>query len=142
VLWYIRNGEIIRVGNKSQGWAAVMIDMPIGFASVEDATGVLREAAATLADDPEYAADLIEPPNVLGVEQVTVDGAVLRVMVKTTSEAQWRIGRELRRRLAEALERAGITSQLSTARLLLRPGVPEANGDPTNPADPGVAGAT
>ena len=42
VLWYIRNGEIIRVGNKSQGWAMVVIDIPIGFVSVEEATAVLR----------------------------------------------------------------------------------------------------
>ena len=46
VLWYIRNGEIIRVGNKSQGWALVVVDLPIGFASTEEATAVLRTAAA------------------------------------------------------------------------------------------------
>ena len=34
VLWYIRNGEIVRVGNRSQGWALVVVDVPIGFASV------------------------------------------------------------------------------------------------------------
>ena len=78
----------------------------------------------------------------LGVEHVTVDGTVLRVTVKTTSEAQWRVGRELRRRLAEALERAGITSQLGNGRLLLRPAAPT---DPTTVGDPqerGVAGPT
>ncbi|GAA1801979.1 mechanosensitive ion channel [Luedemannella flava] len=148
VLWYIRNGEIIRVGNKSQGWAVVVVDTPIGFAGVEEATGVLRTAATSLADDPEYAADLIDAPEVLGVEQITVDGTVLRVTAKTTSEAQWRVGRELRRRLTEALERAGITSQLSAARLLLRPGSPgeATNGtdtaNPTDPQHPGVGGAT
>ena len=52
VLWYIRNGEIIRVGNKSQGWAMVVIDMPIGFAGAEEATAVLRTAAAAVARGP------------------------------------------------------------------------------------------
>ena len=42
VLWYIRNGEIVRVGNRSQGWALVVVDVPVGFAGVEEATGVLR----------------------------------------------------------------------------------------------------
>ena len=148
VLWYIRNGEIVRVGNKSQGWAVVVVDMPIGFAGVEEATAVLRAAANSLAEDPEYAENLIEAPDVLGVEQITVDGAVLRVSAKTTSEAQWRIGRELRRRLTEALERAGITSQLGAARLQLRPATPgegtagTETSSPTDGSHPGVAGAT
>jgi small conductance mechanosensitive channel len=123
VLWYIRNGEIVRVGNKSQGWAMVMVDVPIGFASVDHAVEVLRSAGAGMADDPAWAEDLIEPPDVLGVEQITVDGAVVRTTVKTSSEAQWRVGRELRRRLTEALTSAGITSQISNSRLYLRPAV-------------------
>ena len=45
VLWYIRNGEIVRVGNKSQGWSLVVIDIPIGFVSAEEAVAVLRRAA-------------------------------------------------------------------------------------------------
>src|SRR5919112_692989 len=44
VLWYIRNGEIVRVGNKSQGWAMVMVDMPIGFVNSEHAIAVLKSA--------------------------------------------------------------------------------------------------
>ena len=42
VLWYIRNGEIVRVGNRSQGWALVVVDVPVGFAGVEEATAVLQ----------------------------------------------------------------------------------------------------
>ena len=92
VLWYIRNGEIIRVGNKSQGWALVVVDVPVGFGGVEEATAVLRSAATALAEDPEYAPDLLEAPEVLGVEQITVDGAVVRTIVKTASDKQWRAG--------------------------------------------------
>jgi small conductance mechanosensitive channel len=138
VLWYIRNGEIVKVGNKSQGWAMVVVDVPIGYASVDRAVEVLREAAAGLAEDPELAEDLIDPPDVLGVEQLTVDGAVLRTTVKTASDAQWRIGRELRRRLTEALAEAGLAGQIPTSRLYLRPG---ASGDPAG-ADPGPGGPT
>jgi small-conductance mechanosensitive channel len=123
VLWYIRNGEIVRVGNKSQGWAIVIVDVPIGFASVDHAVEVLRDAATGMSEDPAWEEELIEPPDVLGVEQITVDGAVVRTTVKTPSEAQWRIGRELRRRLTEALTAAGISSQISNSRLYLRPAV-------------------
>jgi small-conductance mechanosensitive channel len=125
VLWYIRNGEIIRVGNKSQGWAMLMIDMPIGFADTEQATQVLREAAATVYADAELAEHFVEPPEVLGVETVTVEGAVIRTIAKTTADGQYVVGRELRRRLTEALAAAGITAQLAAARMVPRPATPE-----------------
>lgn len=117
VLWYIRNGEIVRVGNKSQGWALVVVDLPIGFAGTEEATAVLRTAAASVAVDPELAPEIVEPPEVLGVEQMTVEGAVIRTVVKTTADGQFAVGRELRRRLAEALENSGITAKIAAARL-------------------------
>ncbi|MGC5020609.1 mechanosensitive ion channel family protein [Micromonospora sp. DT47] len=126
VLWYIRNGEIIRVGNKSQGWALVVVDLPIGFAGTEEANAVLRTAAASVAMDPELAPEIVEPPEVLGVEQMTVDGAVIRTIVKTTADGQFAVGRELRRRLAEALENSGITARIAAARRY--PGLPPQTG--------------
>ncbi|MEV6814753.1 mechanosensitive ion channel family protein [Micromonospora sp. NPDC051296] len=135
VLWYIRNGEIVRVGNKSQGWALVVIDLPIGFAGTEEATAVLRTAAASVAVDPELAPSIVEPPEVLGVEQVTVEGTVIRTVVKTTAEGQFAVGRELRRRLAEALENSGITARIAAGRLF--PGVPTQSD-----TDTGQGGAT
>jgi moderate conductance mechanosensitive channel len=121
VVWYIRNGEIVRLGNKSQGWALVMVDVPVGFTSLEEATEVLRRAAEALANDEQWSDDIIEAPEVLGVEQITVDGAVLRTTVKTPSEAQWRVARELRRRLTEALHAAGIAEKISGGRVYVRP---------------------
>jgi len=116
VIWYVRNGEIARVGNKSQGSAVVNVDVPIGFNPVERATSVIREAADALADDPEWADQLLERPEVLGVEQLTADGAVLRTTVHTLSDAQWRVARELRHRLSDAIERAGIAANLRSRR--------------------------
>ncbi|HET8661230.1 MAG TPA: mechanosensitive ion channel family protein, partial [Micromonosporaceae bacterium] len=146
VLWYIRNGEIVRVGNKSQGWAMVMVDIPIGFAGVDDATTVLRRAATSLAEDPDYAGDFIEGPEVLGVEQITVDGAVVRATAKTSADAQFRVGRELRRRLTDALESSGIAAQISASRVYPRPAAPTPGAaGPDGAADPtetGQAGAT
>ncbi|MFI6254526.1 mechanosensitive ion channel family protein [Micromonospora zamorensis] len=137
VLWYIRNGEIIRVGNKSQGWALVVVDLPIGFNSTEEATAVLRTAAASIAVDPELSPEIVEAPEVLGVEQVTVDGAVIRTVVKTTADGQFAVGRELRRRLAEALENSGITAQIAAARIY--PGLPTR---PLPDSETGQGGAT
>ncbi|GIG91948.1 mechanosensitive ion channel protein MscS [Plantactinospora endophytica] len=129
VVWYIRNGEIIRVGNKSQGWAMVVVDMPIGFARTEEATAVLRTAAASVAVDPELEPELVEPPEVLGVEQITVDGSVIRTIAKTTADGQFAVSRELRRRLAEALENSGITAGIAATRMYPRPSTPPADGE-------------
>ncbi|MPZ26437.1 MAG: mechanosensitive ion channel [Micromonosporaceae bacterium] len=120
VYWYVPNGEIRRVGNRSQGPAVVVVDMPIGFAGVDEATEALRRGAQRVVDDPDLAGDLIEPPEVLGVDQVTVEGGVVRTIVKTSANAQWRIGRELRRRQAEALLEAGISEQILAARVYPR----------------------
>ncbi|GGK38273.1 mechanosensitive ion channel protein MscS [Pilimelia terevasa] len=127
VIWHIRNGEITRVGNKSQGWAMAVVDVPIGFASVEQATRVLEEAAAALARDPAFKSEFIEPPAVVGVEALTVDGAVLRATAKTTVDAHVSVVRELRRRLAEALDDAGLEVR----------GAARTNGDPVT--EPGGA---
>ncbi|WP_374628091.1 mechanosensitive ion channel family protein [Micromonospora sp. A3M-1-15] len=137
VLWYIRNGEIVRVGNKSQGWALVVVDLPIGFAGTEEATAVLRTAAASVALDPELSPQIVEQPEVLGVEQMTVDGAVIRTVVKTTADGQFAVGRELRRRLAEALENSGITARIAAGRLY--PGLPPRAA---TPGETGTGGAT
>jgi small conductance mechanosensitive channel len=143
VLWYIRNGEIIRVGNRSQGWAVVMVDITVDFAQVDQASGVLQAAAAGMAADPEWADDMIEPPEMLGVEQITIDGAMLRTTAKTSAQAQFRLGRELRRRLTEALAEAGINSQVPVGRLSIQPAVSGATGEgaPTVDGDEVTDGA-
>jgi moderate conductance mechanosensitive channel len=125
VFWYVPNGEIRRVGNRSQGSAVVVADTPIGFAPVTEAVQALRNAAQRLADDPDLRDALVEPPEVLGVERVTVEGAVVRTTVKTVPEGQWRVGRELRRYQTEALEEAGLANQIMAARIYPRePGRP------------------
>jgi small-conductance mechanosensitive channel len=131
ILWYIRNGEIVRVGNRSQGWSMTMVDVPIGFADVDEATALLRGAADSMAEDPAWRDDLLEGPEVLGVEQITADGAVLRTTVKTNSEAQWRVGRELRRRLTEALASAGVHNPGGAGRVFVRPSRPPRTAEPS-----------
>jgi moderate conductance mechanosensitive channel len=111
-VWYVRNGEILKLANKSQGWALVMVDIPVGFVDVDEVSEVLRTAATQWAESEEWRADVIEAPEVLGVEEVTTDGAVVRTTVKTPAEAQWRVARELRGRLTEALAEAGIADRI------------------------------
>lgn len=124
VLWYIRNGEIVRVGNKSQGWAMVVVDVPIGFVNSEAAGAVLRQAAERVAAAPEHQGEFLEPPTVVGVEQLTVDGAVIRTIAKTTADARATVQRSLRQALTESLEDTGLSERIAASRLMPRPAVP------------------
>jgi small-conductance mechanosensitive channel len=133
VLWYIRNGEIVRVGNKSQGWALVVIDIPIGFVNSEEAIGVLKTAARTVAESVEHKNEFLEPPDVVGVEQLTVDGAVIRTIAKTTADGQPVVQRELRRALTEALELGGLSERIAASRLMPRSAVPPPYLPPSEP---------
>jgi small conductance mechanosensitive channel len=127
--WYVPNGEIRRVGNRSQGSATVIIDIPIGFAPLTEATEALRTGAQRLVDNPDFNDLVLGPPDVLGVDRVTIEGAVIRTTVMTTADSQWQVGRELRRRQTEALEEAGLASQILAARVYPR----EPGGDAAQP---------
>jgi small conductance mechanosensitive channel len=109
-VWYVRNGEILRVGNSSQGFAVAVVDVPIGYgADVEEANEILhRVAEETTANEP-VSEDVLEPPDVLGVERVSAaEGITLRMTVKVRPGRQWSVQRTLRARIMAAFEDAGI----------------------------------
>ena len=124
VLWYIRNGEIVRVGNKSQGWSLVVVDVPIGFVNSETASAVLRRAAERVAAEPGHQSEFLEPPTVVGVEQLTVDGAVIRTIAKTTADARATVQRALQQALTESLENTGLSERIAASRLVPRSAIP------------------
>jgi small-conductance mechanosensitive channel len=109
VTWYVRNGEIIRIGNRSQGFATATVDMPVSYAeNVDRVVGILRTAAAELGADPDFADKLIEPPTVLGVESIVGTTMTVRTLVQCVPGEQFAVQRELRERLKTALDSAGV----------------------------------
>jgi len=113
-VWYVRNGEILRVGNSSQGFAVAVVDVPIGYgADVGQATEILGRVAAD-AIEKDVAEDVLEPPQVLGVERVSAaEGITMRLTVKTRPGRQWAVQRTLRGKVMEAFEDAGIRGPMS-----------------------------
>ncbi len=108
-VWYVRNGEIIRVGNKSQNWARSVLD--VGVAYGEDLTRVrriLEEVASTLWEDDEYRGVIIEEPEVWGVEDLAADAVTVRVTLKTAPLEQWRVARVMRERIKARFDHEGI----------------------------------
>ncbi|MEU8640271.1 mechanosensitive ion channel family protein [Amycolatopsis sp. NPDC048633] len=112
-VWYVRNGEVLRVGNSSQGFAVAVVDVPLGYsADVERATTVLGEAASAATESDALKDNVLEPPEILGVESVTPEGLQLRLTVKVRPGKQWAVQRALRAQLLAALEEAGFEPPL------------------------------
>jgi small conductance mechanosensitive channel len=107
--WTIPNGAIVRVGNQSKLWSKAVLDMTIWYeADVDQALAVMQRVAAEVCALPEFEETVLDPPSVLGVERLTTDGMVLRVVVRTAPGAQWKLMRVLRSALKSAFETAGL----------------------------------
>jgi moderate conductance mechanosensitive channel len=108
-LWHIPNGEIRRVGNRSQGWARALVDVEVAWsADIQDATRVIERVADAMWDEEGWSARMLEQPEVWGVEELGPNGVRVRLVVKTRPLQQWGVARELRARIKDALDRAGI----------------------------------
>jgi small-conductance mechanosensitive channel len=103
-VWYVRNGEVVRVGNKSQGFAQVVLDVPIAAAAdVAAASRTMLEVAQAMHSEDQWAGVFLNDPEVQGVERMTLEETVIRLVVRVRPLEQWRVARELRRRIRERL---------------------------------------
>jgi moderate conductance mechanosensitive channel len=108
-VWHVPNGEIRRVGNKSQQWARAVVDVAVAYGTdINHATLVIEEVAHQLRNDEAWAPKIQEDPEVLGVESLGADGVNIRLSVQTEPGEQFAVMRELRMRLRQALDAAGI----------------------------------
>ncbi|MFI8594964.1 mechanosensitive ion channel family protein [Microbacterium sp. NPDC078428] len=109
-LWYVRNGEITRIGNMSQGWSRVIIDLAVPVdADIDQVESAMLDAAKALAKDPKWRTRVIEQPEVWGLESVSGDALVIRLVIKTRANAKDDVARELRVRLKRAIDAMGLT---------------------------------
>ena len=108
-VWYVRNGEILRVGNMSQNWARTVLDIPVAFSEdLHHVRQVLKEVAHGMWEDEDYNKLIIEEPEVWGVERWDPDGVVVRVTLKTAPLEQWAVAREMRERIKGRFDYEGI----------------------------------
>ena len=112
-VWYVRNGEILRVGNKSQGYAVAVADLLLAHnADIGRAAEIAAQAAAEAVADPDVAEYVIEPPEVVGIEKVGPEGVTFRVTARTAPGQQFGVQRALITALTEAFDRAGLPRPL------------------------------
>jgi small-conductance mechanosensitive channel len=86
-LWHVRNGEILRVGNLSQGWARAVLDIPLDYrTSMDEYREMTADITRTLRKDPELSNAMLEDPEIAGVQSLSGSHRVIRTMVKTKAE--------------------------------------------------------
>ncbi len=110
VVWHIPNGEIHRVANKSQLWSRALLDIEVAYGTdLRLAEGVIQKVADEMWENPEWGGDeIMERPEVWGIQNLGADGVSIRLVAKTEPATQWAVERELRLRIKEALDAAGI----------------------------------
>ncbi len=108
-LWYCRNGEIVRVGNMSQGYAVAVLDLLVAHsADIEKACEVAERASVDAVAASGLESDVLEPPELLGVQKVGPDGVTLRLTVKVKPARQWAVQRAIHRAVLDAFAAEGI----------------------------------
>lgn len=108
-LWFVRNGEILTLGNSSQGWGRALIDVTVdAHQDLQQVSDVTLEAARALLHSERYARKVTGEPEIWGLESVFGDRATLRLAVRTRPEAQWEVQRGIRAELRTRFREHGI----------------------------------
>jgi len=108
-VWYVPNGEVRRVANKSQLWARAVLDVNVAYdTDVDHATRVIKEAASTVWRDGLEIATILEEPEIWGIQRLGESAVTIRLVVKTEPGEQWAAKREIRRRIKKAFDKEGI----------------------------------
>lgn len=115
-VWYVRNGEVVRVGNMSQGFGQVVLDVPIdAWADVAAASQAILDEAEQMRAEDEWSTAFLGDPDLQGVESMTREETVIRMVARVRPGEQFRIARELRRRVRDRLDRLDIGGHDTTA---------------------------
>lgn len=127
-IWYVRNGEVKRVGNLSQGWATAGVDVTVRPSEdLDRVKAVLGRVGEEMSKEEPWNETLWGPIEILGLDSVLLDSMVVRVTAKTMPGKALTVERELRWRIKRAFDAEGIPL---VGGLPLQPPV-EADPDPT-----------
>lgn len=108
-VWHIPNGEVIKLGNLSQDWSRIILDVSVAYKSdIAKAKTELAQVLKDFADDPNYKRNILEPPEVLGVQGLSDNSVDIRLAIKVKAGTQWELTRNLRELVKTRLDQAKI----------------------------------
>ena len=105
----VPNGVIDKVKNLTKDYSYYVFDIGVAYRENVDAVmGVLQEIAKDLRRDSRFADDILEPLEMLGVDQFKDSAVMIKCRIKTEPLKQWRVGREMNRRIKNTFDAKGI----------------------------------
>lgn len=105
----IPNGQIFLVQNQTKDWSRTEFKIEISLDSDPvKAIQILKEIGTEMEKDPDWQETILEPINILGVDQVSHQGILIQVWIKTQPMKHWSVGREFRLRVVQAFKNNGI----------------------------------
>ena len=130
----IPNSEIKIVANLSSRWSRADLNIPIAYnADVDHALNLIETVGLEMDQDPRWREQIVETPQVLGVENFGDRGLMIRVWIKTQPLKQWDVAREYRRRIKITFDQAGIVIPLPQQAIWLNDG--QSPKSPSNRSD-------
>ena len=101
----IPNSTITNVSNLTRLWSRIDFTIVVAYENdPERVLDVLRQVCKQLYSEPEWRKRLPELPEVLGIDDLSHTGMLVRVWIKTAPMEQWSVGREFRLRVRQAFE--------------------------------------
>ena len=103
------NGTINTLANKTREFSYYVFDMGVAYKEDTDRVAeVLRQVGDELMDEPRFAADLLAPIEVFGVDRFDDSAVIIKGRLKTAPSKQWDVGREFNRRVKKRFDELGI----------------------------------
>ncbi len=103
------NGSITKFSNLTRDFSYAVFNISVDYKEDTDRViSVLTAMAAEMAAEEPFRSLILAPLEVMGVDQLTNDGVVIKARFKTQPMQQWTIGREMNRRVKKTFEQAGI----------------------------------
>jgi small-conductance mechanosensitive channel len=107
---YVPNGQITVTSNFTSRFAQPRIELRIANeADVDRAMGILGDELEAMAKDPEWADKITDQPEVLGVQDISDRGVLIRARLTTVADQRWSVRREALRRVKKRFDAEGIT---------------------------------
>lgn len=106
---YIPNGRIDIVTNMTQDYSRFVFDIGVAYReNVDEVIEVIKKVDEDLRNDPGFKDDILEPMEVLGLDQFGDSAIIIKARTKTKPIKQWGVAREFNRRLKMAFDEQDI----------------------------------
>ena len=106
---YIRNGQIDIVTNMTQDYSRYVFDIGVAYREdVDEVSEIIKRVDEDLRGDPEFREDILEPIEILGLDQFAESALIIKARTKTKPIKQWKVAREFNRRLKKAFDENNI----------------------------------